>query len=581
MIFIFSLIAILSSEIELFEDDIIFSKTFIAPEVFHDLLNNSLDINKADYEDFLQIPHLTPVAAISIINYRKRNGNFNKLEELQLVEGMNEQLFNKIRPFLILQTIPINKKLEIRNRAINDSFTFNNEFKDWGISNRVKVNYSSFDLVFLTDKDALESSLIDFYSFGFSFSTKQVKLLFGNYLLRFGQGLIFSKPYYNYVATKAFSCLKTKEFNLLTSALENTPLLGLAYNHNFNNFSFAGFLSSNRLDAELDSNEFVEKIIYTGKHTDSVSLTNKDKLREDLIGTRIKYKIGSGILGFSGFHNRYSHLFAPEDSTNSFFGNQLTILGFDGSGVIGNYFWQSEIAYSLGSGFGISCGLIGDWKPLKVSVNLNGTQKNFYSPHSRSYSLTNKKDNLSSNLNLQYDFYRFRLFFYGSTKTDFVVDSLPAKIESGVERKEGKLKISISYKRTLKDDISKNQGTKLDLNYNLTKNFNLGFRFEDRQSLTKTGRGILLRLSGDYKYQNLGYVGNIYWFEVTSLDCRVYAYELGLSGLGRNRSFIDKGFRYHSVISYKINFINAELKIGLTKLEQVIFDLGTQIEVFL
>ena len=581
MIFIFSLIAILSSEIELFEDDITFSKTFIAPEIFRDFINNPIDINKADYEDFIQIPHLTPVEAISIINYRKRNGNFNKVEELQLVEGMDELLFNKIRLFLLVRTKPLKKKIEIRNRTINDSFTFNNEFKDWGISNRIKVKYSNFDLVFQTDKDALESSLIDFYSIGVSYTTKQDRLIIGNYLLGFGQGLVFSKPYYNYVATKAFSGLKTRELSLLTSALENNSLFGLAYNRNFNNFSFAGFLSSNRLDAELESNEFIEKIIYTGKHIDSLSLTNKDKLREDLIGTRIKYKIGSWLLGFSGFHNRYCHLFAPEDSTNSFYGDRLTILGFDGSGVIGHYFWQSEIAYSFGSGLGISCGLIGDWKPLRVSVNLTGTQKNFYSPHSRSYSLINKKDNLSSNLNLQYDFYRFRLIFNGSTKTDFVVDSLPAKIESGIERKEGKLKIRIIYKRTLKDDISKNQGTKLDLNYNLTKNFNLGFRFEDRQSLTQTGRGILLRLSGDYKYQNLSYVGNIYWFEDTSSDCRVYTYELGLSGLGGNRSFIDKGFRYHSVISYKINFINAGLKIGLTKLAQVIFDLGTQIEILL
>jgi hypothetical protein len=581
LIIIFSLFTILSHEVELFEADITFSKTFIEPEVLYDLLNNPLDINKADYEDFLSMPYLTPVAFKSIINYRKRKGNFTKIEEVQLVEGVDEQLFNKIRPFLIVRTKPINKKLEIRNRTLKDSFSFNNQSKELSISNRVKLKYGNFDLVFLTDKDALESNLLDFFSFGVSYSTKREQLLVGNYLLGFEQGLVFSKPYYSYVATKTFSGLKTKEFSLLTSALENTSLLGLAYSRNFNNFSFTGFLSSNHLDAELDSNGFVKKIIHTGKHIDSVSLTNKDKLREDLIGTRINYKIGGWILGFSGFHNRYNHFFAPEDSTNSFFGNRLTILGIDGSGVIGNYYWQNEIAYSLGSGYGFSCGLTGDWKPLRISLNLFGTQKNFYSPHSRSYALINKKDNLNGNFNLNYEFYRFRLFFYGSTKTDFVVDSLPAKIETGIESKEGKLNIRISYKRTLKDDISKNQGTKFDLNFDFTRNFNLGFRFEDRQSLTKTGRGILFRLSSNYKYRKLGYVGNIYWFEVTSSDCRVYAYELGLSGLGGNRSFADKGFRYHSFISYRINFINAGLKIGLTKLAQVIFDLGSQIEVHL
>lgn len=572
---------ILSHEVELFEDDITSSKTFIAPEVFYDLLNNPLDINKADYEDFLSIPYLTPVAVKSIINYRKGKGNFTKIEEVQLVEGVDEQLFNKLRPFLIVSTKPINKKLEIRSRALKDSFSFNNQPEEWSISNRVKLKYGNFDLVFLTDKDALESNLLDFFSFGVSYSTKREQLLVGHYLLEFEQGLVFSKPYYSHVATKTFSGLKTKEFSLLTSALENTSLLGLAYNRNFNNFSFSGFLSSNHLDAELDSNGFVKKIIHTGRHIDSVSLNNKDKLREDLIGTKIGYKKADWIFNISCYHNQYDHDFAPADSTNSFFGKHLTILEIDGSGAIGSYYGQSEIAYSLGSGYGFSCGLTGAWKPLRINLSLFGTQQNFYSPHSRSYSLINKKDNLNGNFNLHYNFYRFQIFCYGSTKTDLVVDSLPANIETGIGSKEGKLNIRISYKRTLKDDISKKQGTKFDLNFDFTRNFNLGFRFEDRQSLTKTGRGILFRISGDYKYQKLGYVGNIYWFEVTSSDCRVYAYELGLSGLGGNRSFVDKGFRYHSFISYKINFINAGLKIGLTKIAQVVFDLGSQIEVHL
>jgi len=581
LIILFSLIAILSQETELFEEDLTFPKVYIAPEIFYDLLNNPLDINSTDYEDFLQLPYITPVLAKAIIDYRKTNGDFSKVDDLLSVKGFDDELLDKIRPFLTIKRKPISKSVELKIRAVNDSFAHNNELKDWSIYNRVKANYGRFGFVLLADKDALETNPLDFYGISLSYSNKREQLVIGNYLLGFGNGLLFSKPFYNYLAAKSFGGFETKELSPLTSSLENTSLFGLAYKQTLGEISMSGYLSSNRLDAEIDSNGIAKKINYNGKHTDSTSIAIKDKLREDLIGARFSRKISTWRIGVSCYHTRYNHPFAPEDSTNSFYGNQLTLLGINGAGILGNYYLTAELAYSLGFGFGFACGILGDWQPLKVSLNLNGNQKDFYSPHSGSYSLANKKDNLSGNFNLNYDFYQFRFLIYGSTKTDFILDSLPAKIETGIEHKEGKLKIGLSYKRTLKDDVSKSQGTKLDLSYDFFKNFTVGFRFEDRQSLTKTGRGMLFRLSSDFSYHNFDYTGRIYWFEVTSSDFRVFAYEPGFSGLGGNKSFSDKGIRLYSFISYNANPIKLGLKIGMMKTAKLKFDLGSQIEIHL
>lgn len=581
MIIIFSLFTIFSQETELFEDDLTFPKVYIAPEIFYDLLNNPLDINSADYEDFLQVPYISPVLAKAIIDYRKTNGDFNKVDDILLVKGIDEELLARIRPFLTIKTKPINKIAEIRIRTVSDSFALNRALKDWSINNRIKANYGKFDLVLLNDKDFFETNLLDFYGLSLSYSDQREQLIIGNYLLGFGNGLLFTKPFYNYLAAKSFGGFEPKELSSLTSPLENNSLFGIADKQILGEFSISGYLSSYYLDAEIDSNGIVKKIDYTGKHTDSTSIANKDKLREDLIGARFSRKIATWGIGVSCYHTRYNQPFAPEDSTNSFYGNQLTLLGIDGSGIIGNYYLTTELAYTLGFGFGFVWGILGDWKPLKVSFNLTGNQKNFYSPHGTSYSLANKKGNLNGNFNLNYDFYHFRFLIDGSTKTDFIVDSLPAKIETGIERKEGKLKIGLIYKRTLKDDVSQSQGTKLDLNYDFFKNFTLGFRFEDRQSLTKNGRGILFRLNGDFSYHSFDYTGRIYWFEVTSSDSRIFAYEPFFSGLGGNESFSDKGIRHFSFIAYNKKPVKAGLKIGLTKKDKTSFDLGSQIEIHL
>jgi hypothetical protein len=543
-----------------------------------DLLNNPLDINTADYEDFLSLPYLSPVLARAIIDYRKTKGDFNRLDDFLSVPGIDECLLAKIRPFLAIKRKPISKSAELKIRAVNDSFDLN---PNWSLYNRIKLKYGKIGLVLLTDKDALESNPLDFYGASLSYSASKEQLIIGNYLVSFGAGLLFTKPFYDYLAVKSFGSFETKEISPMTSPLENNSLLGLAYARAIQDFSFSGFLSSNRLDAEIDSNGIIQKINYDGKHVDSTTIANKDKLSEDLIGLRIGYKKQSWKFSIGGYHNRYNHNFSPEDSTHSFFGNQLTVLGIDGAGIISNYYLTAELAYSLGYGFSVATGLVGNWKPLKVSLNLIGNQRGFYSPHGRSYSLVNKKDNLNGNFNLQYDFSRFRIFFYGSTKTNFLTDSLPAKIEPGIERKEGKLKIGLSYKRTLKDDVSLSQGTRLDLDYDFTKNFNIGFRLEDRHSLIKSGRGILLRISSDLNYQNFDYAGRIYWFEITSSDSRIFAFEPGFSGLGRNHSFSDQGMRHYSFFAYNRKPIKAGIKIGMTKIDKISFDIGTQIEVHL
>jgi hypothetical protein len=334
LIFLLGLIALFPQETELFEEDITFSKTFIAPEVFYELSNNPLDINSTRYEDFLLIPYLTPVVVKAIVEYRKTNGRFRNVNDLLQIDVIDQTLYDKICPFLTInKTESVKKRVELRTRTKSDSLAKSIEPKDWVFSNRIKTTLGNFGLVALTDKDALESNLFDFYGVSVFYAHDQNRLILGNYLLTFGQGLVFSQPYYNFLTGKSIRGLEPKELNPLTSPLENNSLFGITYGRILGNFSVIGYLSANSLDAKIDSLGLIEKVVYDGKHIDSASLALKDKLQENLLGARVEYSKLALKFGISGYRNYYNHAFTPRDSSNSFFGNQLTLLGIYCSGV--------------------------------------------------------------------------------------------------------------------------------------------------------------------------------------------------------------------------------------------------------
>ena len=61
-----------------------------------------IDINKASYEDLLGIPHVGPVMARKVIDYRREYGSFESIEELKAV-GLSSKIFKKVQPYLFVR----------------------------------------------------------------------------------------------------------------------------------------------------------------------------------------------------------------------------------------------------------------------------------------------------------------------------------------------------------------------------------------------------------------------------------------------------------------------------------------------
>ncbi len=63
----------------------------------------SININKADIKSFSRLPGIGPKTAERIIEYRKTNSGFKKLEDLLNVKGIGNSKFNKIKKYLYIE----------------------------------------------------------------------------------------------------------------------------------------------------------------------------------------------------------------------------------------------------------------------------------------------------------------------------------------------------------------------------------------------------------------------------------------------------------------------------------------------
>ena len=61
-----------------------------------------VNINTADGSQLALLPLVGPSVAQRIVEHRKANGAFKKVEELMLVKGIGEKTFALIRPYLAI-----------------------------------------------------------------------------------------------------------------------------------------------------------------------------------------------------------------------------------------------------------------------------------------------------------------------------------------------------------------------------------------------------------------------------------------------------------------------------------------------
>lgn len=580
---------------DIFEVDEELPEELIHQEVLEELAKDPIDLNKASLQDLLKIPYLDPVLAKRIIENRE----YKEIDDLLKVQGFDEDLVKKISIFIKIERPPPLVKVarppksgEVKLRIINQDLSPSDSPIDYKVYSRVKGKYGGSEIVLISEKDPEEPDYLDFLSYSFSLSLKRKRFILGNYLIGFGQGLIFSSPY-EYISSSQPSLAIGHLWGLRPYILssENRALWGIAYQESFGRFVPTLFLSYTKLDAYLNSDSTVESISYLGIHRDSTLYSGirtdsikKDILTERLFGLHMGYTGETTRWGITGYKNFYDKPIAPEDSTCSFYGNTLSLLGLDVLSILGDYSLFGEIGYSLKKGWALVGGLLGNWDRLRVGFNLRVYSDLFFSPHSRSYSLKDKRENFSSYFSTRYKLKDMRFYFYGHTSWNPARDSIPTWFRLEIERVAKPLKIGFVFKENLREEVLKTQGMRLDITYQLLEPLSLSARIEDRYTQNEEPlKGFLIFLEEELRFKNIKIESRFYWFDVPSYYTRIYAYEPSLPGLGRNYSFCGKGWRGYALfeIGLKKLFL-LSLKYGMTvKDEERTYDLSSQLGIIL
>ena len=66
-------------------------------------LNNKININKATQTELETIPGVGPSTALKIINYRKENGKFSKIEDIKNVSGIGDAKFESMKEYITIK----------------------------------------------------------------------------------------------------------------------------------------------------------------------------------------------------------------------------------------------------------------------------------------------------------------------------------------------------------------------------------------------------------------------------------------------------------------------------------------------
>lgn len=350
------------------------------------LKKSPYDLNIVTQRDLGTIPFLGEVIARNIIAYRVKNQKFNSKKELMSVDGMTEDLYEKIKLYFIVsssttdyatdETGNVQLEKDVRRSDTKKSFgvRFRSRFlqdlqpregflngKYEGsrpkVYNQLNLEYirTAYSLRgnFTIEKDAGETSITDFQSGYLELSNYKFvnKAIVGDYVLNFGQGIgMWSSLSYS-KGSEAVNTVKKSSTGLksYSSVNEVQFFRGAATEMGYKDFRVTAFYSNNYLDATIDTTlDETSSVNFAGYHRTLSELSKAGSLREQLFGGRVVYDGGNLKLGSAYWTSTYSKLFIPDSLKQlyNFSGDNANMFSVDYDFVFQNMNFYGEYARS-------------------------------------------------------------------------------------------------------------------------------------------------------------------------------------------------------------------------------------------
>lgn len=392
------------------------------------LQDNPVDINTANADELQTIPYIDAILANKIIEYRLKNTKYYSVIELHYVDGIDDELYEKIKRFVIVKSSKvdftkdefgvvqkirnINKgfwsglKIEARSRFSNElqpseGFLDTSDGKYLGsrpkLYNRLIARYYTkgykFSGSILAEKDPGEQKFADHIGGYIEMKAPLLlnQILLGDYTLEFGQGITLWGSYSFSKGSEAVSGIKKKgsDINSYSSVNEVQYFRGVAGKiklpTSFGDFSLYGFYSNNNIDASIDTLGQLSSLYEDGYHRTESEVNRGNSGQEKLIGGRLQYDtktFGTTKLGLTYYRSEYNKPFKYK-SLYDFSGTESNALGVDYDIVFKNLNFFGEWARSYTDVVG---GLAGVkflfFKQADVIFLVRNYPKNFIMLHS-------------------------------------------------------------------------------------------------------------------------------------------------------------------------------------------------------
>jgi len=359
--------------------------------------DSPLDLNRATMAELQEFPFLSPILALKIIKYRDEKGGFKSVSELKKVPDMTSEVYEKLKPFVTIgkeyivvkgekKKVPDKLSGKLTTRFLIDypysqKYLSDNVYKrpihnPIGLKEKLELKYARWaEAGYVAERDVGEKDLNDmqkFYIMGKDLYYIR-KIIFGNYRLYFGQGLVLYPPGGPLKGGEVYK-IKQKSVGIKPdlTADENAYYFGPAIELNYKPVTVFAFYSFKKYDATVEdqgtrnvSSDYKDDtpddpsdniITSFDPKSDGIHRTQKDeKNRETLerkfIGGRIEINpLATLKFGTTYFHSTYSIPINPEVKNNYYYhfrGDWLDCLGFDFDFIYGAINLFGEIAFSF------------------------------------------------------------------------------------------------------------------------------------------------------------------------------------------------------------------------------------------
>ncbi len=394
------------------EQDIDYSEMI---EAYWNIVENPININDDDIDQLAEFKFLSIFQLENIKKYRKNFGDFQFIEELYEVDGMDKKSIEIIKPLISFEEIKNNDKTTLshifkygKNKVlfeVNQCFNKKEGYKEicdsllYAKPNSVylgspqklylRYNFSYKDKIeagFVLEKDpgeylfrknindSIRRMLGDQCYSGFDYSSFHFIIFnfgfcktfaIGDYKISFGQGLTMGNGM-SFVARGESLLRRSKKISASKSANEGHYLRGAASTFKYKNLELSIFYSNKKSDANVITYDSlsetpleVSSLQRNGLHRTFNELLDRKAIRQQLYGLNLSYKISNFQIGYTIHRTDLSVELNPENNIYNLFyfrGKSITNQGVDLYYIMKNIAFYGEITMSNNKGV---AGLIG------------------------------------------------------------------------------------------------------------------------------------------------------------------------------------------------------------------------------